>query len=186
MKMIYIRTDRNGTKIYHDYTCPRCGGLGESEKWMFTGKVCFACGGTGKRVKPLIVKEYTDEYAAKLEAKRIAKQKKYEEDHAEEIAQAKAEQERRHEEWKRNHLQFLFRENGCDTNGIGYVLKGKTYPIKDQIKSAGGKWIYGVWVCPVKIEAKGVSATRIDISKCLDEGTEPACEIIWKVTKGDE
>ena len=40
------------------------------------------------------MKEYTGEYFAKLEAKRIAKQKKYEEEHAGEIAAAKAEQER--------------------------------------------------------------------------------------------
>ena len=28
MKPIYVRTDKNGTKIYHDWTCPRCGGAG--------------------------------------------------------------------------------------------------------------------------------------------------------------
>lgn len=31
MKKVYIRTDKNGTKIYHDYTCTRCGGAGYSE-----------------------------------------------------------------------------------------------------------------------------------------------------------
>lgn len=186
MKPIYIRTDRNGTKIYHDYTCPRCSGYGMLDKWINTGKVCFACGGTGKRTSPKVIKEYTDEYASKLEAKRIAKQRKYEEEHADEIAQAKAEQERRHEEWKREHLQYLFSENGCDENGIGYVLKGKTYPIKDKIKVAGGRWIYGVWVCPVQIEAKGVYAVKIDISKCLDDDSEPACDVIWKASGRDD
>lgn len=91
----YIRTDKNGTKIYEDWECPRCGGMGEAEKWYRTGRVCYECGGSGLRKRPRIVKEYTDVYFAKLKAKRIAKQKKYEEEHAEEIAAAKAEQERR-------------------------------------------------------------------------------------------
>ena len=69
----YIRTDRNGTKIFHDWTCPRCGGAGRSDNWWQTGFTCYACGGTGKRNTPKEVKEYTPEYAAKLEARRIAK-----------------------------------------------------------------------------------------------------------------
>ena len=52
------------------------------------------------RKTPRIVKEYTDEYAAKLEAKRIAKQQKYEAEHADEIAAAKAEQKRLEAEWE--------------------------------------------------------------------------------------
>ena len=56
------------------------------------------CGGSGLRNKPVTVKEYTDEYAAKLEARRIAKEAKYAEEHADEIAAAKAEQERREAE----------------------------------------------------------------------------------------
>lgn len=91
----YIRTDRNGTKIFEDWTCPRCGGMGWAGQWKYTGVTCFRCGGSGLRNRPLIVKEYTDEYLAKLEAKRKAKEAKYAEEHAEEIAAAKAEQERR-------------------------------------------------------------------------------------------
>lgn len=94
----YIRTDKNGTKIFADWTCPRCGGAGESSMWLKTGKVCFRCGGSGLRERPVIIKEYTDEYAAKLEARRIARQKKYEEEHADEIAAQKAENERREAE----------------------------------------------------------------------------------------
>ena len=69
----YIRTDRNGTKIYHDPNCPRCGGEGESDNWWRTGGTCYTCGGSGKRAKPLAVKVYTQEYADKLEARRAAK-----------------------------------------------------------------------------------------------------------------
>lgn len=94
----YIRTDKNGTKIFHDWTCPRCGGEGWAGQWMYTGVTCFRCGGSGRRERPVIVREYTDEYAAKLEARRKAKEAKYAEEHAEEIAAAKAEQERREAE----------------------------------------------------------------------------------------
>lgn len=93
-RMKYIRTDKNGTKIYHDYTCPRCAGMGEADKWDRTGRVCFACGGSGLRNRPKVVKEYTDEYWAKLISRRNAKARKYAEEHAEEIAAAKAERER--------------------------------------------------------------------------------------------
>lgn len=26
-KIVYLRTDKNGTKYYANYTCPRCGGV---------------------------------------------------------------------------------------------------------------------------------------------------------------
>ena len=28
MDLVYDRTDKNGTKIYLDYNCPKCGGSG--------------------------------------------------------------------------------------------------------------------------------------------------------------
>lgn len=96
--MKYIRTDKNGTKIFEDYTCPRCGGEGWAGQWKYTGVVCFRCGGSGLRTRPVIVKEYTPEYLAKLEARRQAKEAKYAEEHAEEIAAAQAEQARREAE----------------------------------------------------------------------------------------
>ena len=30
-KIVYLRTDKNGTKYYANYTCPRCGGAGGSD-----------------------------------------------------------------------------------------------------------------------------------------------------------
>lgn len=72
MKPVYVRTDKNGTKIYHDCTCQRCGGLGASESWKWTGMTCYECGGSGiSRVR--VIKEYTPEYAAKLAEKREAR-----------------------------------------------------------------------------------------------------------------
>lgn len=91
----YIRTDKNGTKIFEDWTCPRCDGVGWAGQWKHTGVICFRCGGSGLRNRPKIVKEYTDEYAAKLAQKERERVAKYEAEHAEEIAAQKAEQARR-------------------------------------------------------------------------------------------
>lgn len=66
-KIVYLRTDKNGTKYYANYTCPRCGGAGGSDKWSFTGWTCYECGGTGESSTPVIEKEYTPEYRAKLD-----------------------------------------------------------------------------------------------------------------------
>ena len=167
MEPIYIKTDKNGTKIYHDWTCPRCGGAGQADKWIMTGKICYACGGSGKRARAKIVKEYTPEYWAKLNAKRIAKdqkriaeEKKYAEEHPEEIEAA-----------RRKVLESRYAENGCGKDGIGYILKGNTYPVKDQIKAAGGKWILGCWICPVEIKGNGVISKQINISGHIGSGS---------------
>lgn len=192
MDPIYIRTDRNGTKIYHDYNCPRCAGYGMLDKWINTGRTCYACGGSGKRTRPKVVKEYTPEYWAKLDAKHrekarkeaekeAAEREKYEAEHAEEIAQRKAEEI----EWRRQYLARRFAEYGCDQNGIGYVLMGKTYPVKDQIKEAGGQWLFGVWICPVSLELKGVRAVRIDISHAFDDNdVDTPYDVIMNAKEG--
>lgn len=181
----YIRTDKNGTRIYHDWNCPRCAGAGFCDKWINTGRVCYECGGSGKRRVAKVVKEYTPEYLAKLQARREAKAKKeaekaaqYAAEHPEEIEAER----KRQEEANRRALEFRFAEHGCGRDGIGYVLMGKTYPVKDKIRARGGKWLCGVWVCPEKIEAEGVQAVRIDISGCFGthENDEPyASDIIW-------
>ena len=171
MKPIYIKTDKNGTKYYHDYTCPRCAGAGQAEKWRYTGLVCFECGGTGKRAVPKLVKEYTPEYWAKLEARRQAKaakeaeaRAKYEAEHAEEISAQRAEANRR-------TFEFRCAEHGCGKDGIGYVLTGNTYKAKDEIKKNGGIWLFGRWICPVEIKGNGISAKRIDISEHISVGS---------------
>lgn len=90
--MEYIKTDRNGTKYFYDWNCPRCGGEGESTMWLRTGCTCYECGGNGKRRTPKLVKEYTDEYAAKLDSRRQAK---WNREHADESAKAEAERAER-------------------------------------------------------------------------------------------
>ena len=165
----YVKTDRNGTKYYYDFTCPRCGGMGSAEKWRFTGSVCFACGGSGERAVAKVVKEYTPEYWAKLEARRQARAAKYAEDHADEIAAEKAERERREAEWKKEQNARCCRELGCGADGIGYVLIGNTYPIKEQIKANGGRWVSQKWVSPVEIGGNGIKAVKINLNDFINE-----------------
>lgn len=167
MKPIYFKTDKNGTKYFYDYTCPRCSGYGMLDKWINTGKVCYACGGSGKRAVAKIVKEYTPEYWDKLQARRMAKSEKqkaeaakYAKEHADEI-----------EEQNRKIIEKRYADHGCGADGVGFVLTGNTFPIKDQIKKSGGRWIYGVWICPVAIEADGVSIKKIDLSGHVGGGS---------------
>ena len=174
MELQYVRTDRNGTKYYNDWQCPRCGGAGESDNWYRTGRTCFECGGTGRRGTPKIVKEYTPEYEAKLDAKRVARQAKYEAEHAEEIEQEKA----RVAEFNRRMTIKQRLEYGCNEEGIGYVLTGNTYKVKEQIKANGGRWCYGVWICPVEMKIVGVTVTKIDISNRENEVNE----VVWEAT----
>ena len=177
-RLKYIRTDKNGTKIYEDWTCPRCGGQGWAGQWKYTGVTCFRCGGSGLRTRPVLVKEYTDEYAAKLEAKRRAKAAKYAEEHADEIAASKAEQERREAEYKHNEFIRTSKAFGCGSDGIGYVHVGNTYPVKDTIKANGGKFKGQWWVAPVEVKAKGVYAVRIDLHDFINEyGYISECDV---------
>lgn len=168
MELIYIRTDKNGTKYYHDWTCPRCGGAGQADKWAHTGRICYACGGTGKRNVAKVVKEYTPEHWEKLQAranakaaKKAAEAAKYAEEHAEEIA-----------EQNRQIIIRRYSDYGCGENGIGYVLTGNTYPMKDQIKKNGGRWIYGRWICPVEVSGDGISSRKIDLTGHVGSGSE--------------
>jgi hypothetical protein len=162
--------------------------MGEADKWRFTGLTCFACGGSGIRTIPKTVKEYTDEYWAKLQARREAKAAKYAEEHAEEIAAAKAEQERKDAEWRKNENKRICEYFGCNTDGTGYVLTGNTYPIKEQIKTNGGKWIARTWVCPVKVDGEDVHAVRIDLNKYINEygfiDKTDAQDAIWEIGCG--
>lgn len=173
----YFKTDKNGTKYYYDINCPRCCGYGALDKWAYTGRVCYECGGEGKRHKPKLIKVYSPEYEAKLEARRAAKEKKYQEEHADEIVQAKAEEERRTN-------KRTCKELGCNADGTGYVLIGKTYDEKDQIRAAGGKWIASAWVCPVRYESKNVKAVEINLTSLINEygliSYHDGLDLIWE------
>ena len=50
--------------------CSRCGGQGGADKWKWTGWTCHRCGGSRIDPTPEIVKLYTAEKKARLEAER--------------------------------------------------------------------------------------------------------------------
>lgn len=72
-----IRTDRNGTKYWHEYgivKCGKCNGTGIVACYIpVNGGDCFDCGGSGIRHVYETWKEYTPEYEAKLNEKRLAR-----------------------------------------------------------------------------------------------------------------
>ncbi len=122
---VYVRTDRNGTKYFHDYTCPRCGGAGGSDKWQFTGWTCYECRGSGRGVKPQVIKEYTPEYRAKLDAAAAKR-------HEKRVAQARQENVAKQGEWKE--------KEGFVDDRIHVSAVKDTYSIKSEAKAAGGKY----------------------------------------------
>lgn len=165
MKPEYIRTDRNGTKIYHDWTCPRCGGAGESDKWCFTGRICYECGGSGKAHKPTIIKEYTREYEEKLNARREAREaKRLAENPPPSVDELKA----RADEARRNTWVY----QGFGSDGVGYIISGNTYAHRDAIKAAGGRW-HGwlrVYVSPrPAVGLDGVQSVEVNAQDICNE-----------------
>lgn len=105
----YIRTDRNGTRYYEETVdCPRCGGRGYYAIAVRNGSpvlspldggTCWKCMGSGKVLD--VVKEYTPEHAAKLEAARIKREEKRKAEwEANEAARKAAEEARRIEREK--------------------------------------------------------------------------------------
>ena len=134
--------------------CTRCGGAGQSDKWCFTGKMCWDCGGTGKSPTPRIVKEYTPEHAAKLEARRAAREAKR---RAENPPPTQEELLAKVEEARRNNWEH----EGFRRDGVGYAHAGNTYKHKEALKAAGGRWsIYlRAYIAPNPIE--GLDGVRI-------------------------
>ncbi len=139
-----IRVDRNNTKYWlvNNRNCERCGGMGGSHAWDYSGFTCYRCGGTGIDPDPLQEKEYTPEYQAKLDA---ARKKRWEKKHQEII------------ESRKKELETRF------TEGKIFIVLGNTYNRKDQIKLDGGhfnnihKWYFdhyvdGYELFPVEIE----------------------------------
>lgn len=127
MEMQYFKTDKNGTKYYYDWQCPHCGGAGRADKWEYTGKTCWECGGSGKRSTAKIVKVYTKEYRAILDAK------------------AKARQEAKEAEAKAAGYEAIMGRYGFNEDGVGYVYTGNTYDIKEDLKAHGARWNFGMY-----------------------------------------
>lgn len=115
MEPTYIKTDKNGTKYYSDSSCPKCGGRGYIYGYEhIDGGRCFKCGGTGTG-RTRIIKEYTEEYAAKLEEKRTQKRCK------------------NAPEFNRKFIE----NEGFNPDGQTYIVLGDTYSIKEELKARG-------------------------------------------------
>lgn len=172
----YIRTDRNGTKIYHDNNCPRCAGYGSLEKWAFTGKVCFECGGTGLRPRPKVVKIYTDDHRAKLDAKRASRD-------AKRLAENPPPSEDELRARAREAILNILENQGFSRDGSGFIHYGDTYQNRDALYGGGGRWcrflkayiapqpiegLRGVAISPVNAESLCNLNGYVDIDKALD------------------
>ena len=152
----YVRTDRNGTRIFEDRECGKCGGKGRLPEYAhIEGGVCFQCRGTGVSSHVNEIKVYTDEYGAKLQAKRLAK----------ELA----------DEAKR--WQSCIEKEGFTPEGKMCIILGDTYAIKEELKAEGCKFSreYG-WHC-TKTERPAFELDVNDISSISEEGFH-----MWKTS----
>ena len=138
MEATLIRIDKNGTKYFADYTCPRCGGRGGAEAWRYTGYTCYECGGSGKTDKAHVYKVYTPEYELKL-AERRAKQRE------KELAKQRLEA-------PQINASFI-KSKGFGEDGKTRVVLGNTFEIKEELKALGCVFdpILG-WHSPVELE----------------------------------
>lgn len=158
----YVRTDKNGTEIWANDTCNRCGGRGASEAWKFTGCTCYECGGSG-RSKVHYEKKYTPEYQAKIDARAKARRDKKQREWEASAAERNAE----------TNLNTLHRYGfqGLDA----YAVLGNTFDIKDQLKEAGAKFSPELhWVCstePTWITSNPYIKINVaDVFMMTDEG----------------
>ncbi len=114
-----IKVDKNGTKYWHQAGCLKCGGTGYIPGYEYVqGGICFQCDGSGEG-KGRTWKEYTPEYEAKLEARRIAKAKK---------------------NAPETNAKF-FQSIGFSVDGEAWLVVGvDTYSVKEALKEAGAKF----------------------------------------------
>lgn len=164
---VYVRTDKNGTKIYHDYTCQRCGGLGASEAWRFTGMTCYECGGSGVS-RARVIKEYTPEYAVVLAAKRAARWKKQQ-------AELKAKTEQLNAEF----LAEYFPEGKIY---FPAVSDEQGWKIIDDMKAAGVKTVNNHWYFTHRPEGiPVVEATPLEVTSLDWNGIREFDRGMWRV-----
>ena len=121
----FEKIDKNGTHVFRDCACSRCGGTGVIRHYSHVDHgVCFKCGGTGVGGNEEI-KVFTDEYGAKIRAQRAAR---------EEAKRQKiiAESGEWNKKWKERE--------GFNENGKTYLVLGNTYDIKEELKENGAKF----------------------------------------------
>lgn len=149
-----IKIDKNGTKYYASTACRRCGGAGGAEQWALTGYTCYRCGGSGIDPHPQVYKEYTEEYAQKLEARRRK-------------AQEKKDAERRA---KAKELNKRFYEmNNFSEDGKTYVALGDAYGMREDLKKNGFRFNRFIgWMSPVEVDGVKTIELSADDLFCSD------------------
>lgn len=110
----FVRTDKNGSRIYETCRCEKCGGSGIIPYFNFhDGGVCYECGGSGSsKLKTITVR--TPEYQAKLDANKKKR----------DLAK----------------LPAFCEKWGCDSEGYAYFVLGNTFEIKNDLKEAGARF----------------------------------------------
>lgn len=141
------RIDKNGTKYYVDYTCPKCGGSGNIKCYShIDGGVCYMCSGSG--AKAVTWAERTPEYEAKLLQRRLQRARKKSEALNEE---------------------FLLR-NGFNLFGEAWLVLSDTFQIKDELKRFGAKYVGQIgWL--FDSSAWAYDLHKITINTLLDNGS---------------
>lgn len=123
----FEKVDKNGTHVFVDCTCRRCGGDGIIPYFAHVDHgVCFECGGSGVGGNEEI-KVYTDAYGAKLKAQREAR--------------AEAKRQKLIAESGEKNKEWLERE-GFNAEGTTYLVLGNTYEIREELKANGAKFNY--------------------------------------------
>lgn len=168
----FVKVDRNGTHVFADCTCNRCGGTGYLDCYSHVdGGVCFECGGSGVSTATEI-KIYTDEYGAKLKAQRAVRE---EQKRQELIAESG--------EWNKEWMA----KEGFNGEGITYIVLGNTYEIKEDLKAHGAKFNYLLgWHMP---NAEGYDAVPVKLEQVtshlyngrLDYLHDDAAELVKKL-----
>ena len=121
----FDRVDKNGTHIFIDSCCQRCGGDGRIAYYGHIEQgICFECGGSGVSGNREI-KVYTDEYGAKLKAQREAREEKKRQKLIDESG-----------EWNKGWME----REGFNENGKTYIVLGNTYEMKEELKENGAKY----------------------------------------------
>ena len=149
-----IKVDKNGTKYWEvPAYCSRCGGSGYISYYSHIDRgICFKCGGSGDP-HTKIEKEYTPEYAQKLEERRAKREEKKQRELEAQLPAKKA-------EWLENE--------GFNADGKTYIFLGNTYDIKDEIKALGGKFDrYLNWHIAQPVD--GYQFLEIDVEEIADE-----------------
>ena len=135
-----VKVDKNGTKYWANDVCQRCGGTGGSDAWAYTGWTCYECGGSGKASKPEIWKEYTEEYAQKLEAQRKKRQEK--------------QMQERRDKADATNAEFLERR-GFNIGGYAFAILDAKYEEREELKQAGCRYTSALgWYSANDIEGR--------------------------------